>query len=147
MLAERRWAPRMLTGSAGTGGASGAAGIAALERPGDGDLKVRSLMEPLLLFLCRPTRPTPPRVPLPITLPPPTELCEPLLTMRLVCKLPTGSGVVVWDRRAAAAAAEERPVCDCARLRKAELAAVAAAEDVLRSTGYMAVSQYERAWV
>lgn len=140
MLAERRWVPRMLAGSAGTGGASGAAGIAALERPGDGDLKVRSLIEPELLFLCRPTRPTLPRVPLPITLPPVTELCEPRRTMRLVCILPTGSGVVVCDRKAAAAAAEERPVCDCARFRKAELAAVAAAEEVLRSIGYMVVS-------
>lgn len=74
-------------------------------------------------------------MPLPITLPPPTEDCEPLRTMRLVWMLPIGSGVVVCERRAAAAAAEERPVCDCGRARKAELAAVAAAAEVLRSIG------------
>ena len=73
-----------MAGSAGTGGASWAAGIAALDRPGDGDLKVLSLMEPLLLFLERPPRPAPPRNPLPIMLPDATELCEPLRTMRLV---------------------------------------------------------------
>jgi hypothetical protein len=136
VLAERRWLPRMLAGSAGTGGASRAAGIAPLARPpGDGDLKVRSLMEPLLLFLCRLPLPIPPRIPLPMTLPPFTEDCDPLRTMRLVCIFPMGSGVVVCERKAAAAAAEERPVCDCGRLRKAELAAVAAAEEVFRSMG------------
>jgi hypothetical protein len=51
-----------------------------------------------------------------------------------------GSGVVVCERKAAAAAAEERPVCDCGRLRKAELAAVAAAEEVFRSIGWVDVS-------
>lgn len=85
----------MLAGSAGTGGASWAAGIAPLDRPGDGDLKVLSLMEPLLLFLDRPPLPTPPLVPLPITLPDATELCEPLRAMRLVCMVPTSSGEVV----------------------------------------------------
>jgi hypothetical protein len=54
--------------------------------------------------------------------------------------LPMGSGVVVCERRAAAAAAEDRAVCDCVRPRKAELAAVAAAAEVLRSIGYMVVS-------
>lgn len=34
----------------------------------------------------------------------------PRRTMRLVCMLPTGSGLEVTDRRAAAAAAEERPL-------------------------------------
>lgn len=71
---------------------------------------MRSVMEPLLLFLCRPPRPTPPLTPLPMTLPLPIEVCEPLRTMRLVCTFPTFSGVVVCDRKAAAAAAEDSPV-------------------------------------
>jgi hypothetical protein len=50
---------------------------------------------------------------------------------------PTGSGEVVWERRAAAAAAEERSDWDWARLRKAELAAVAAAAVVFRSMDYI----------
>lgn len=86
-------------------------------------------------------------MPLPMILPPPTEDCEPRRTMRFVCMLPTGSGVVVWDRSAAAAAAEERPVCDCGRPRKAELAAVAAADEVLRSIGYIVVSKLVHVWM
>lgn len=83
MLAER-WCPRTLAGSAGTGGASGAGLTGALFRPGEGDLNVRSLMEPLLLFLCNPPLPKPLRVPLPTTLALPIEVCEPLRTMRFV---------------------------------------------------------------
>jgi hypothetical protein len=46
--------------------------------------------------------------------------------MRFVCRLPTGSGDVVWERRAAAAAAEEREGDDLDVWRKAEVAAAAA---------------------
>lgn len=53
VLAERRWLPLplRLVGSDGTGGASTAGDIVPLARPGEGDRNVRSLMEPLLLFL------------------------------------------------------------------------------------------------
>lgn len=125
--------PRTEVGIEGTGGASGAAVIEPL-RPGDGDLKVRSVIDPLLLFRCRPPLPTPPLVPLPMTLLL-TELCDPRRTMRFVWMLPTGSGEVVCERSAAAAAAEEREVCELLRFKKAELAAVAAAAEVLLSTG------------
>lgn len=132
--------PRTLDGRAGTGGASGAGLTGPFWRPGEGDLNVRSLMEPLLLFLCRPPLPNPARAPLPTTLLLPIEVCEPLRTMRLVWTLPTGSGEVVCDRKAAAAAADERPVWDWDRAMKAWLAAVAAALEVLRSTGWRSVS-------
>lgn len=103
-------------------------------RPGDGDLNVRSVIDPLLLFRSSPPLPTPPLVLLPITLLL-IELCDPRRDMRFVWILPTGSGEVVCDRRAAAAAAEESELCELLRFKKAELAAVAAAAEVLLSTG------------
>lgn len=48
--------------------------------------------------------------------------------MRLVLTLPIGSGVVVCERSAAAAAAEESDVAEGEFLRKAEVAAIAAEE-------------------
>jgi hypothetical protein len=56
--------------------------------------------------------------------------------MRFVCTLPTGSGDVVWERSAAAAAAEEREGDDFDVWRKAEVAATAALYVVLWSTGW-----------
>jgi len=132
-LADRLCPPRISLGIEGTGGASEAAEIEPL-RPGEGDLNVRSVIDPLLLLRCNPPLPTPPLVLLPITLLL-TELCDPLLTMRFVCTFPTGSGEVVCERRAAAAAADEREVREVLRCKNAELAAVAAAAEVLLSTG------------
>ena len=102
-------------------------------RAGDGDLNVRSVIEPPLFVLCKPPRP--PLAPPPATLPLPVELADPRLIMRLVCMLPTGSGVVVCDRNAAAAAAEERAAFDMDFPKKACVAAAAAELDVLLSTG------------
>ena len=134
VLADRWWPPpRTALGIVGTGGASEAAETEPF-RPGDGDLNVRSVMDPLLLFRCNPPLPTPPLVLLPITLLL-IELCEPRRDMRLVWMLPTGSGEVVCERRAAAAAADDSEAWELLRLRKAELAAVAAAAEVLGSTG------------
>ena len=108
-------------GIAGTGGASGA-GPTASGRPGEGDLNVRSVMEELL------SRRT-------IALPPPgrpmmlllaRDDCEPRRIMRLVWMLPMFSGEVVWDRKAAAAAAEDRDAVDVELWRNALLAAIAA---------------------
>lgn len=124
----------MLAGRAGTGGASGGPGTCAVVpfvRPGDGLLNVRSVMDPPLLVRCRPPRVTPPRFPVPL----PLEDADPRRTIRFVCISPTCSGVVVCDRRAAAAAAEEREALEVVLWRKACAAAVAAFEEVLRSTG------------
>jgi len=84
-------------------------------------------MEPKLFCLTRPPRTAPPpRAGVALLLP--IEDCEPRLIMRLVCRLPTGTGEVVCDRRAAAAAAEESDVVEAEFLRKAEVAAMAALE-------------------
>jgi hypothetical protein len=114
-------------GTGGTGGASGAALTCGLPRPGEGDRKDRSVIDPALPLLSRP----PGRALLPLL---PTEPFESLLCMRFVCTLPTGVGVVVWDRRAAAAAAAERVPFVCWPLMKAWVAA-AAAELVGRGVG------------
>ena len=110
------------------------------ERPGLGLRNVRSVIDPPLLLLCNPPRPTPPRVPLPMTLPPllPAEDVDARRCIRFVCTLPTSSGLVVLDRRAAAAAAEESVAFDAGRARKAWPAAAVAAEEELRSTGGLA---------
>ena len=50
--------------------------------------------------------------------------------MRLVCRFPTGSGEVVWERRAAAAAADESVDVDFDVWRNADMAAVVALEVV-----------------
>ena len=71
---------------------------------GEAARNVRSVIDPLLLDLCKPGRAMPPLVPFAL----PLDEVDPRLTMRFVCTLPTGSGDVVWERRAAAAAAEER---------------------------------------
>jgi hypothetical protein len=95
-------------GRAGTGGASGA-GLTAwsvlLLLPGDGDRKVRSVIDPPLFALCNPPRPNVPRDPLPVL---PTDDVLPRLCMRFVWMLPTGSGVVVCERKAAAAAEDDK---------------------------------------
>jgi len=55
---------------------------------------------------------------------------EPLRCIRFVWMLAIGSGEVVCDRKAAAAAAEEREVVEAEFFRNAELAAIAAAEEL-----------------
>ena len=79
-----------------------------LPEVGEAALKVRSVIEPLLLARFRPGRPVPPTA----TLPLPTEDVDSRRTIRFVCRLPTGSGEVVCERRAAAAAALYREVLD-----------------------------------
>lgn len=120
-------------GKEGTGGASYAAGTAPRgeSRPGEGDLKVRSVMDPELF--CRTSAPRLAGRPGTALLP--TELTDPLLTIRFVCRLPTGSGVVTWDLNAAAAAAEESDGLDGALLRKADVAAIEAFELTLELFG------------
>ena len=76
--------------------------------------------------LCRSGRLPPPREPIPL----PFDEVDPLLTMRLVCRFPTGSGEVVWERRAAAAAADESEDVDFVVWRNADMAAVVALEVV-----------------
>jgi hypothetical protein len=121
-LAALRWDLLMtFWGMAGTGGASGAGDIALCLPPGEGDLNVRSDMEELLvcltmLFLGFPITP--------VTI----EDWEPLLTMRLVCIDPTGSGDDVWERRAAPAAAADSEAAEGDLLRNAALAAIEAEE-------------------
>lgn len=107
----------MLFGNGGTGGTSESLGlgdVTPFKRPGDvglgeATLNVRSVIEPLLPVRCKPGR-----GPLfdMMTLPLAFEDVEPRLTIRLVCRLDMGSGDVVCDRSAAAAAAEEREVID-----------------------------------
>lgn len=99
-LAARLFAEGVRTasrGTGGTGGASGAALTCGLPRPGEGDLKDRSVMDEALPLLSSPG------CALLILLP-----FESLLCMRFVCTLATGVGVVECDRRAAAAAAEDK---------------------------------------
>lgn len=83
----------MFLGIAGTGGASGAGDTAPARLgglpPGEGDRKVRSAMDELLVCLTMPFRGPVMMVPLPV------DDCEPLLTMRLVWRDATGSGEVV----------------------------------------------------
>ena len=108
---------------AGTGGASGAGDKALCLPPGEGDLNVRSDMDELLVCLTMLFLGLPPMIaPLPV------EDWEPLLTMRLVWMDPIGSGEEVWERRAAAAAADDREAVDGDLLRKAALAAIEADE-------------------
>ena len=85
---------RAFAGIAGIGGTSEpgeAGGIVPLARAGEGVLKVRSVIEPLLLVLCSPPRPRPPLAPLPL----PVEDVDARRAMRFVWILPTGSGEVV----------------------------------------------------
>ena len=95
-------------GIGGIGGAPESNDIVLRSGSSDDARNVRSVIEPLLLDLCRSGR-LPPRIePIPL----PFDEVDPLLTMRLVCRFPTGSGEVVWERRAAAAAADEREAVD-----------------------------------
>lgn len=75
-----------LFGILGTGGASRSNSIASPEccLPGLGLLNVRSVIEPPLLVRWRPPLPTPPRVPLPMTLPLPVDEIDARRCMRLV---------------------------------------------------------------
>lgn len=108
LAARRCWgAGESSFGIAGTGGALASAGGDTLALPdGDGERKVLSLIEPALG--CRRTAGA-----LAALAP------DPLLCMRLVWMLPTGTGEVLWVRRAAAAAAEERDALEFTFLRNA----------------------------
>lgn len=112
-------------GIAGTGGASGAGDTALGLPPGEGDRKVRSVIDELLVDLTMLFLGFPPMI-----APPPTEDWEPLRIMRLVWIEPTGSGDDVWERRAAAAADEDSEAADGDLLRKAALAAMAAEDEL-----------------
>lgn len=90
-----------LCGSGGTGGASGS-GEAMFRWDGEGVRNVRSVIELLLPLRARPGRSLPAT-----TLPLLFEEFDNLLTIRLVWTFPTGSGEVVCDRSAAAAAADD----------------------------------------
>lgn len=104
--------------------------------PGDGERNVRSDIEALLPRRC-----------IAIALPGlcavdcmleailPKDAVEPLLIMRFVVMSPGKVGVAAAERRAAAAAAVERPASVFAFFAKARAAAEAAALDVLRLTG------------
>lgn len=97
-------------GTRGTGGASEAALTCGLPE-GDGDLKDLSVIEQALPLLSSPGCAL-----LELLMVDPFEF---FLCMRFVCTLPTGVGVVVCDRSAAAAAAEEREPLFCWPLIKA----------------------------
>lgn len=73
-----------------------------------------------------------------MTLPLPVDDVEPRRCMRLVWTLATSSGLVVWDRSAAAAAALERFALDAGFPRNACPAATVAAAEVLRLAGGLA---------
>ena len=110
-------------GSAGTGGASSSrCGFGELPRIGEGVLKVLSVIDPELFCRCNP----PGRCTIPPALPSEEfEACR--WTMRFVCSSPTGTGLVVYERSAAAAAALERLALEVRLARKAWTAAVDAA--------------------
>lgn len=109
-------------GIAGTGGA---------RAPGDGDLNVLELKDPLLPRRCTPLV-NGCRAPL-VALP--MEDTEPLRTIRFVWSSEMGAGDVVCDRNAAAAAAfDKRPSSTCF-LTKAWAAAEAAEGVGLLLTG------------
>ena len=78
-------------------------------RLGEGSLKVRSVIDPLLVLRRSPGR----------SGALPFDDKDPRLCMRLVCTCPTGAGLVVWERRAAAAAAAERSPLEARFARKA----------------------------
>lgn len=84
----------VLEGTFGTGCASCAAGTARLVgvRAGEGDLNVRSVIDPELFCRTMP-RPMPPLAPM--MLPLPMDDCDPRLAMRFVCRFSIGSGEVV----------------------------------------------------
>jgi len=87
-------------------------------------------MLPELFVLCKPPLPAlAPRTLLP------ADEVDARRTMRFVWTLAIGSGEVVCDRRAAAAAAEEREAWEDEFARKAWPAATVAALIVLRSRG------------
>jgi hypothetical protein len=125
ILAARRCAPdavrEIFFGIAGTGGASAALGTA---RAGEGSLKVRSLIDPLLPLRSS-IAPGGPFMD-PATELPMDEVEPARRSILLVCTSPTDIGVVGRDRRAAAAAADESDALEAWFLRKAEAAAVAA---------------------
>ena len=120
----------------GTGGALESNDIVLLlGSDGEGCRNVRSVIEPLLLDLCRPGRAAPPLPAAPL----PFDDVEPLRAIRFVWIFPTGSGDVVCDRSAAAAEAAAREEDDLAllRWRKAAVAATLAFDDVFWSIGFV----------
>lgn len=86
-------------------------------RPGEGSLNVRSVIDPLLVLRKSPGR----------SGALPFDVVDPRLCMRFVCICPTGAGLVVRERRAAAAAAAERSPLEARFARKACVAASDAA--------------------
>lgn len=89
-------------------------------RAGDGARNERSVMDPELECRRRAGR---------CWLPLPCDDMEALRTIRFVTVSATGVGVVVWVRRAAAAAAEDRAPLDSRSRRKAFVAASEAEAD------------------
>ena len=107
-------------GRAGTGGGSSFVGmLPEILRFGEGSLNDRSVIDPELFCRCNPPRT--------LGLALPLEDVDPRRCIRLVCISPTGVGVVVWERSAAAAAALERFALEVRLARKACAAAVDAA--------------------
>lgn len=109
----------IVAGTAGTGGASGSIlelPFPAPGRCGEGERNERSVMEPLLFVRCRPGL-AGDIVRLPLALP--CDEVEFRRTMRFVCMLPGCVGGGVWDRSAAAAAAEESEALEFAFLTNA----------------------------
>ena len=106
--------------SEGTGGGSSARFPGAAPRFGEGWRNVLSVMDPELFCRCGQPGPT---VALPLDAAD-SRLC----IIRFVCIEPTGSGDVVCDRRAAAAAADESCPLETLLARNAWAAAVLAAD-------------------
>lgn len=105
-------------GTAGNGGSSSF--VCEGVRPGDGSRNVRSVIEPELLRRSKPFRPAGSLV---------LDPMEPRRCVRFVCTSATFVGVVVWERSAAAAAADDSFVLAFWLARKAWTAAVLAVED------------------
>lgn len=126
-----------MVGIAGTGGAfCGCDNLTLLfrvliERAGEGERNVRSLMELWLSRLARPGWPGPPLPPFALF----RDVTDPRRRVRFVCMFPTGSGEDVRERNAAAAAAEESDVLDLLVFMNAWLAARVADVVVLRLIG------------
>lgn len=101
----------MSLGNAGTGGALSTGEPTLFILPGDGERNVLSVIEPVLFCRCMADGGRPAALVF--------DALEDLRCMRLVCISPMGTGEVVCDRKAAAAAADDREALDARLLRKA----------------------------